>query len=162
MSDDAKSSFLNALVGQEPAGAATHYKEYRAMLDAKLTAAERKVKSRWRWTLGMWVVTAVLFLGGAVAASGVVPIQIRPMGMSAMLLGYGLFYLSLLRLFMFLVFERRIPETVRNESRDAILLELSRKVDALGQHLLPTPEKTILEISRKVEALEQRLNAGRG
>jgi hypothetical protein len=79
------------------------------------------------------------------------------MGVTLIFLGWGLFWLSMLRLFMYLAFERRQADVARSEARDAIILELTRKVDALAQHLIPSPEQTLSELVRKVEALEQRV-----
>jgi hypothetical protein len=50
-------------------------------------------------------------------------------------LGAALFYLSLLRLFTYLAIERGATEKVRNESRDTVLMELGRKVEAIAQRL---------------------------
>ena len=105
------------------------------MLEQKLVAAERKAKNRWRMTVGMWITTAALFFVGFIMGTHVFPEGIRPVGATLMGLGALFFYLSLLRLFMYLAFERGAPEKVRNESRDAVLMELTRKVDAIAQRL---------------------------
>ena len=105
------------------------------MLEQKLATAERKAKNRWRITIGMWIATATLFIVGLLLATQLFPVAVHPVGAMLMGLGSVFFYLSLLRLFMYLAFERGAPEKVRNESRDAVLMELSRKVDAIAQRL---------------------------
>ena len=105
------------------------------MLEKKLAGAERKIRNRRMITTGMWIATAICFFTGLGLSSHLVPVGLRPMGTTLMMLSYGLFYLSLLRLFMYLAFERRTADTVRNETRDALLMELTRKIDAISQRL---------------------------
>jgi hypothetical protein len=130
-----KQQFLTSLLAQDQSLSSPDYQEYRAMLEQKLSAAERKAKNRWRITVGMWVTTATLFVVGFVMGTHVFPVGVRPVGATLMGLGALFFYLSLLRLFMYLAFERGAPEKVRNEARDAVLMDLSRKVDAIAQRL---------------------------
>jgi len=139
MAENPKQRFLSSLLAQDKPFSSTDYQEYRVMLDQKLNAAERKAKNRWRITVGMWIATVVLFLVGWIMSTQAFPPQIRPFGPALMGLGSVMFYLSLLRLFMYLAFERRVPEQIRNESRDAILMELMRKVDALAARIEPMP-----------------------
>lgn len=135
MAENPKQRFLSALLAQEKPLLSPDYQEYRTMLEHKLVTAERKARNRWRITVGMWVVTAALFVVGFVMGTHVFPVGVRPVGATLMGLGAVFFYLSLLRLFMYLAFERGAPEKVRNEARDAVLMELSRKVDAIAQRL---------------------------
>jgi hypothetical protein len=139
MPDNPKSRFLSSLLSQEQSLSSPDYQEYRVMLEQKLSAAERKAKNRWRITVGMWIATAILLVAAFATMSPLMPINIRPVGGMLLLIGNVLFYLSLLRLFLYLAFERRAPEAIRNESRDAILMELSRKVEAIAQRLDALP-----------------------
>src|SRR5690348_4617348 len=105
MAENPKQRFLSSLLAQDQAFSSTpDYQEYRVMLDQKLNAAERKAKNRWRITVGMWILTAVLFFGGFLLATQPFPAEVRPIG--AMIMGVGslMFYLSLLRLFIYLAF----------------------------------------------------------
>jgi hypothetical protein len=135
MADNPKTRFLESLLNQEQSLSSLEFQEYRTMLEQKLATAERKLKSRRRITVGMWIFTAALFFAGLLMSSHLVPIGVRPVGATLFMLASGMFYLSLLRLFMYLAFERRTAEVVRNESRDALLMELTRKVDAIAQRL---------------------------
>jgi hypothetical protein len=141
-----KQQFLTSLLAQDQSLSSPEYQEYRAMLEQKLATAERKAKNRWRMTVGMWAATATLFIAGLLLATQLFPVAVHPVGAMLMGLGSVFFYLSLLRLFMYLAFERGAPEKVRNESRDAVLMELSRKVDAIAQRLEVGggPEKTAI------------------
>lgn len=60
------------------------------------------------------------------------PAELRPFGATLVVVGIVLFYLALLRLIIHVAFERYAFDSVRNEYRDAMLLELTRKVDALS------------------------------
>ena len=159
MADPTKQKFLSALLAQDQSLSSPEYQEYRAMLERNLAAAERKLINRRRITIGMWIATVALLLaafsypifhplprpdGGQYDA----PIDKLWENASEVLalVGNVLLFATVLRTFVYLVFERRAPEQVRNESRDAVLMELSRKVDAIAQRLEMGmgPEKSAL------------------
>jgi hypothetical protein len=143
-----KQKFLGALLAQDQSLSSPEYQEYRAMLERNLVAAERKLVNNRRITIGMWIATGVLML--AVFSYPVFHPLPRPDGGQydapfdklwentsevLALVANVLLFATVLRTFLYLVFERRVPEQVRNESRDAVLMELSRKVDAIAQRL---------------------------
>jgi hypothetical protein len=148
MADPTKQKFLGALLAQDQSLSSPEYQEYRAMLERNLVAAERKLANRRRITIGLWIAVVVFLLatfsypvfhplprpdGGQYNA----PIDKLWENASEVfgLIGNVLLFVAVLRTFIYLVFERRVPEQVRNESRDAVLMELSRKVDAIAQRL---------------------------
>ena len=104
------------------------------MLEEKLTKADRKERTARRWTWGMWIAVFALGLLGAVGTA-VVPIEVKPFATSFIVLAYGLFWLALLRLGIYLVFERRALDVARADVRDAMILELSRQVGAIARRL---------------------------
>ena len=104
------------------------------MLEQQLSVAEKKFRRGRRWTKGLWIATAATLIPGYLAASAA-PMAIRPFGATVLVIGIGLFYLSLLRLIIHVLFERYAFESAHNEFRDATLLELTRKVDALTGQL---------------------------
>jgi hypothetical protein len=148
MVEKAKTQFLSALLAQDQSLSSPEYQEYRTMLERNLVAAERKLANRRRLTIGLWI-AAVIVLLAAFSYPVFHPLP-RPDGGQydsqidklwensseiLALIGNVLLFAAVLRTFIYLVFERRVPEQVRNESRDAVLMELTRKVDAIAQRL---------------------------
>jgi hypothetical protein len=134
MSETPQDRFLSALLQQDQPLSLSVYKEYRAMLEEKLSKAERKERRARRWTYGMWVVVFTLGLCGAIGHA-VLPIEVKPFAMSLIMLAHGLFWLALLRLAIYLAFERRALDVARGDLRDAMILELSRQVQAIARRL---------------------------
>jgi len=134
MSETPRDRFLSALLQQDQPLSLPVYQEYRAMLEAKLSKAERKERRARRWTYGMWSAVFALGLFGVIGHA-VVPIEFKPMAMTLIVLAYGLFWLALLRLGIYLAFERRALDVARADVRDAMILELSRQVEAIARRL---------------------------
>lgn len=133
---DPRTTFLESLLRDDPAESLDNFKEYRVMLNSKLETAERRFRTRRRATIGIWVIIATLvFLGVVVAAVG--GNTGRPIGMSFIMVAYFLGYLGVLRLLMYVFVDRYRRESVRDEVRDATLLELSRRVELLSQAVTP-------------------------
>jgi hypothetical protein len=126
--------FLSALLRQEQPLSLPVYEEYRAVLELELAKATRKEKRARRWTCGMWIgVLALGFCG--VLGQALLPIDVKPFGATLLLLAYGLFWLAVLRLGIYLAFERRALDVARADIRDATILELSRQVEAIARRL---------------------------
>jgi hypothetical protein len=134
MSETPQDRFLSALLQQDQPFALPVYQEYRAMLEEKLSKAERKERRARRWTYGMWIAVFALGLFGAIGHAMVSP-EVKPFAMSLVMLAYGLFWLALLRLGIYLAFERRALDVARADVRDAAILELSRQVEAIARRL---------------------------
>lgn len=134
MSETPQDRFLTALLQQDQPLSLPVYKEYRAMLEEKLSKAERKERRARRWTYVMWIVVFALVLFEVIAHS-IVPIQVKPFADTLNLLALGLFWLALLRLGIYLAFERRALDVARADVRDATILELSRQVEAIARRL---------------------------
>lgn len=139
MSNDPKQEFLDSLLSQEQPLSSTTYEVYRAMLTKKLAAAEEKVRVARRVTIGVWVAAAVF---GMVAAaigtldnSHALPQPVIVAGVVAMVGFMVLFYYGLFRVLWYFAVERRGPQMVQREIQHTMLLELTRKVDALGERL---------------------------
>lgn len=136
---DPRRTFLESLLRDDPAESHDQFQEYRIMLENKLQKAERSFRTRRRFTIGLWVgIASLVLLGFLVAAIG--GPTLRPVGMSFVLIAYGLGYLGLLRLVMYVFVDRYRVERVRDEARDAALLDLSRRVEALTSALLTKPK----------------------
>jgi len=126
-----KQAFLNSLLQTDAAISEQNFQEYRTMLEQKLNDAARKFRRRRQWTWGIWIATAATFIPGyLVAKAG--PVAIQPFGGTFVVIGIVLFYLAVLRLIVHVAFERYAFDSARNEYRDAMLMELTRKVDALN------------------------------
>ena len=136
---DPRRTFLESLLRDDPAESQDQFQEYRIMLEQKLNQAERSFRTRRRFTIGLWVgIAALVVLGIAVSAIG--GSQLRPIGLSFVMLAYGLGFLGLLRLAMYVFVDRYRVEQVRDEARDAALLDLSRRVEALTSALQAKPK----------------------
>jgi hypothetical protein len=136
---DPRRTFLESLLRDDPAESEDQFQEYRSMLEKKLIQAERSYRTRRRFTIGLWVgIASLVLLGFLVAVIGGPPL--RPAGLSLVMVAYGLGYLGLLRLVMFVFVDRYRVERVRDEARDAALLDLSRRVEALSTALLAKPK----------------------
>ena len=133
---DPRRTFLESLLRDDPAESHDQFQEYRSMLEKKLEKAERSFRTRRRFTIGLWIGIATLVLIGALVAAIGGP-TMRPVGVSFVMVAYGLSYLGLLRLVMFIFVDRYRVERVRDEARDAAMLDLSRRVEALTNVLLP-------------------------
>jgi len=137
---DSKQAFLHSLLETDPPVSEQAFREYRTMLEQKLSGAEKKFRRGRTWTKWMWIATVALVVPGyVVAASTAVPVVVRPFGGTVLVIGIGLFYLSVLRTIVHIVFERYAFESAHNEFRDAALLELMRKVEALEKHVVARP-----------------------
>jgi len=136
---DPRRTFLESLLRDDPAESHDQFQEYRIMLENKLQKAERSFRTRRRFTIGLWVGIASLVLLGALVAAIGGP-TMRPVGLSFVMIAYGLGYLGLLRLVMYVFVDRYRVERVRDEARDAALLDLSRRVEALTSALLAKPK----------------------
>jgi hypothetical protein len=134
MSETPRDRFLSALLQQDQPLFLPVYKEYRAMLEEKLANAERKERRARRWTYAMWIVVFALGFLGAIGHA-VVPIEVKPFATTLIMVAYGLFWLALLRLGIYLAFERRALDVARADVRDATILELSRQVQAIARRL---------------------------
>jgi hypothetical protein len=128
---DPKKAFLNSLLQTDAGISEVAFQEYRTMLEEKLNAAEKKFRRRRSWTKGIWIATAAILVPGYMAATAA-PVSIRPFGATFVVIGIVLFYLALLRLLVHVFFDRYAFDSARNEYRDAMLLELTRKVDTLA------------------------------
>jgi hypothetical protein len=134
MSETPQDRFLSALLQQDQPFSLPVYQEYRAMLEEKLSKAERKERRARRWTYGMWIAVFALGLFGAIGHAMVAP-EVKPFARTLVMLAYGLFWLALLRLGIYLAFERRALDVARADVRDAMILELSRQVEAIARRL---------------------------
>jgi hypothetical protein len=134
MSETPHDRFLSALLQQDQPLSLPVYKEYRAMLEENLSKAERKERRARRWTYGMWIAVLALGLSGVIGHA-IAPIEVKPFATTLIILGYGLFWLALLRLGFYLAFERRALDVARADIRDATILELSRQVEAIARRL---------------------------
>jgi hypothetical protein len=134
MSETPQDRFLSALLQQDQPLSLPVYKEYRAMLEEKLSKAERKERRARRWTYGMWIAVLTLGLFGAIGHA-IVPIEVKPFALTLIMLAYGVFWLALLRLGIYLAVERRALDVARADVRDAAILELSRQVEAIARRL---------------------------
>ena len=134
MSNQPKDQFLSALLQQDQPLSLPVYQEYRAMLEQNLAAAVLKERFARRLTSAMWIAVFALVIVGVLGMFSL-PITWKPIAVSLFMLGYGLFWLALLRLAMYLIFERRALDMARTEVREAMLLELTRRVDAIAQRL---------------------------
>jgi hypothetical protein len=134
MSETPQDRFLSALLQQDQPLSLPVYKEYRAVLEEKLSKAERKERRARRWTYAMWIAVFALGLFSAIGHA-IVPIEVKPFAMTLIMLAYGLFWLALLRLGIYLAFERRALDVARADIRDATILELSRQVEAIARRL---------------------------
>jgi len=136
---DPRRSFLESLLRDDPAESQDQFQEYRIMLEKKLNQAERSFRTRRRFTVGLWIgIGALALLGGLVAAIG--GPAMRPVGLSLVMIAQGLGFVGLLRLAMFIFVDRYRVEQVRDEARDAALLDLSRRVEALTSALQAKPK----------------------
>lgn len=126
-----KQAFLNSLLNADPKISEQAFQEYQIMLEKKLSDAEKKFRRRRQLTKWLWIATAGILIPSYAVATAA-PVSIRPFGATFVIIGIVLFYLSLFRLVIHLLFERYAFDSARNEYRDAMLLELTRKVDALA------------------------------
>ncbi|MBI3862621.1 MAG: hypothetical protein HY290_12080 [Planctomycetia bacterium] len=129
-----KQAFLNSLLKTDPGISEQAFQEYQIMLEQKLSTAEKKFRRRRQWTKWMWIATVAVFIPGFAIATAAPP-EIRPFGATFVVVGIVLFYLALLRLIIHVFFERYAFDSARNEYRDAMLLELTRKVDTLATQM---------------------------
>jgi hypothetical protein len=134
MSETPQDRFLSALLQQDQPFSLPVYQEYRAMLEEKLSKAERKERRARRWTYGMWIAVFALGIFGAIGHA-MVSTEVKPFAATLLMLAYGLFWLALLRLGIYLAFERRALDVARADVRDATILELSRQVEAIARRL---------------------------
>ena len=134
MSETPQDRFLSALLQQDQPFSLPVYQEYRAMLEEKLSKAERKERRARRWTYGMWIAVFAMGLFGAIGHA-MLSTEVKPFAATLLMLAYGLFWLALLRLGIYLAFERRALDVARPEVRDATILELSRQVEAIARRL---------------------------
>jgi hypothetical protein len=139
MSNDSKLQFLTSLLSQEQPLSSATYEEYRTMLTKKLEAAETKARTARRVTVGVWIAVAICgALGGAIGIWGnshPLPQPVIAAGFVAIVAYNVLFIYGLFRGLWYFAVERRSPQIVKQEIQDALLLELTRKVDALAQRL---------------------------
>lgn len=139
MSNDPKQQFLNSLLSQEQPLSSAMYQEYQAMLMKKLEAAEAKRQVARRMTVGVWVAMAICGVVAAVIGtldnSRPLPQAVNVIGFVAVVASMVLFYYGLFRAVWYVAVERRGPQMVQQEIQHTMLLELTRKVDALTQRL---------------------------
>jgi hypothetical protein len=134
MSETPQDRFLSALLQQDQPFSLPVYKEYRAVLEEELSKAERKERRARRWTYGMWIAVFAMGLFGAVGHA-ILAVELKPFAATLIMLACGLFWLALLRLGIYLAFERRALDVARADVRDATILELSRQVEAIARRL---------------------------
>lgn len=139
MSNDAKQEFLNSLLSQEQPLSSGIYEEYRIMLTKKLAVAQAQVRTARRVTVGVWL--AALLCGALGAGIGItgntrsLPQAVLTIGFVAIVAYNILFLYGLFRLVWYFAVERRGPQIVQQEIQEGMLLELTRKVDALAQRI---------------------------
>ena len=133
---DAKSRFLDSLLSQEQPVSSSVYQEYQAMLEQKLNAAERKIR---RSRIETATIFGAAILCGAIgwfAETLPLPDSLYSLRLCLGCIGLSgivFAYWGCFRLFRYFVIDRRAVDLARDESRDAVMLELTRKVDALAQ-----------------------------
>ena len=108
-------------------------------LTGKLEAAETKRRTARRVTIGVWIAAVVCgCIGGLIGIldnKTTLPQPVLVFGFVMMVAYNVLWIYGLFRVLWYFAVERSKPQIVRQEIQDAVLLELTRKVDALSQRL---------------------------
>ena len=143
MSDNSKSRFLNSLLDQEQILQSPHYEEYRSMLEKQLSQVEQQLRRQRLEIVGIVVIGLIC---GAIGYLGEnprlllgegrnLPDRIRLVMGCIGLAGFVTQFWFWFRLGKYLLVDRGARHQVQQESSQAILLELTRKVDALAQRV---------------------------
>ena len=133
---DPRTEFVQSLLKQDRSVTEAQYKEYRQMLDHKIAQAARREKSSRIATWIVWSMVVVCWGGPSVLLpllNGGAHPALQSVAITAVFLGGVFFWYGVFRLFRYVLWDRRNLADVQQESRDAVLLELQRKVDELSE-----------------------------
>lgn len=135
-----RQQFLEALLSADVPETDNRYQEYRAMLETKLQQALRAEAFGRQWIRIVLGVSVVLILLGMSMTQfrdtmrNLSPFWVN-LWVAGMVTGAVGFYYGLYRVFRFLTHDRRAVDQIRQECRDAMLLDLQRRMDELARRL---------------------------
>ncbi len=128
--------FLESLLQETPSIESTNYKEYRMQLDLNLTAVSRREKFGRRVAQVLWGATVGLVLLGVVLHIQPVFGNVGPpFGLLLIVLAVPVGLFAMLRSLMYVAFDRRAVDSIRQERRDMLLLELQQQVQNLATRI---------------------------